>query len=207
MLVTPLARPAAPTLNGLTAGNSLLTLAFTAGSAGDKAITGYQYQLNGGSWVSVAQTSSPIAINGLTNGTSYTVALRAVSAAGVGATSSTLTATPYTFPDAPNPLNITANGTNASAVITWVAPNNNGSAITSYTATAFTAATAGSQVNTCTTTTSLTCTITGLTNGTTYYVSIQAQNAAGLSVRSDPRVAVTPSLLPSAVTARDGRPG
>ena len=199
VLVTPLTRPAAPTLTGLTAGNSLLTLAFTAGSAGDKAITSYQYQLNGGTWVSVAQTSSPIAINGLTNGTSYTVALRAVSAAGVGATSSTLTSTPYTFPDAPNPLTITANGTNASAVITWVAPNNNGSAITSYTATAFTAATAGSQVNTCTTTNSLTCTITGLTNGTTYYVSVQAQNAAGLSVRSDPRVAVTPSLLPSAV--------
>jgi titin len=199
VLVTPLTRPAAPTLTALTAGNSLLTLAFTAGSAGDKAITGYQYQLNGGSWVSVAQTTSPVAINGLTNGTAYTVALRAVSAAGVGATSSTLTATPYTFPDAPNPLTITANGTNASAVINWVAPNNNGSAITSYTATAFSAATAGTQVNTCTTTISLTCTITGLTNGTTYYVSVQAQNAAGLSVRSDPRVAVTPSLLPSAV--------
>ena len=48
VLVTPLTRPGAPTLNSLTAGNALLTLAFTAGSAGDKAITGYQYQLNGG---------------------------------------------------------------------------------------------------------------------------------------------------------------
>ncbi len=198
VLVTPLTRPSAPTINTLTAGNSYLTMAFTAGSAGDKAITGYQYQLNGGSWVSVASTLSPITVNGLTNGTSYAVALRAVSAAGVGATSATKTATPYTFPDAPDPLHITANGTNGSAVITWQAPNNNGSAITSYTATAFSAATAGSQVTTCSTS-GLTCTLSGLTNGTKYYVSVQAQNAAGLSVRSDPRVAVTPSLLPGAV--------
>ncbi len=197
--VTPLARPGAPTLNSLTAGNSFLTLAFTPGSAGAASISGYQYQLNGGSWVSVSSTSSPITISGLTNGTSYTVALRAVSAAGVGATSSTLTKTPYTFPDAPDAAHIIANGTNGSAVITWQAPNSNGSPITSYTATAFTAATAGSQANTCTTS-GLTCTISGLSNGTPYYVSVQAQNAAGLSVRSDPRVAVTPSLLPGAVS-------
>ncbi len=141
--VTPLARPAAPTLNSLTAGNALLSLAFTAGSAGDKPITGYQYQLNGGAWQNAGSTSSPLTISGLTNGTAYAVALRAVSAAGVGAASTTLTKTPYTYPDAPAPATVTANGTNGSAVITWAAPNDNGSPITSYTATAFTAASAG----------------------------------------------------------------
>ena len=200
VLVTPLARPGAPTLNSLTAGNTLLSLAFTAGSAGDRAITGYQYQLNGGSWVTAASNSSPMTLSGLTNGTSYTVALRAVSAAGAGLASSTLTATPYTFPDAPNPAFITANGINGSAVITWQAPNNNGSAITGYTATAFSAASGGTQVSTCSTTGALTCTISGLGNGSTYYISMQAQNAAGLSVRSDPRIAVSPSLLPGAVS-------
>ncbi len=59
VLVTPLARPGAPTLNSLTAGNTLLSLAFTAGSAGDKPITGYQYQLNGGSWVTAASDVEP----------------------------------------------------------------------------------------------------------------------------------------------------
>jgi titin len=205
--VTPLARPAAPTLTGLTAGNALLTLAFTAGSAGDKPITGYQYQLNGGAWQDAGSLSSPLTISGLSNGTSYTVALRAVSAAGVGAASTTLTKTPYTYPDAPSPVSITANGTNASAVVAWQAPFNGGSPITSYTATAFTAASAGSQAGTCTTSGALTCTITGLTNGTIYYVSLQAGNAAGLSVRSDPRIAVTPSLYPGAVAAPTGTAG
>jgi predicted RNA-binding protein with TRAM domain len=205
--VTPVARPSAPTLNSLVAGNALLTLNFTAGSAGGSPITGYQYQLNSGAWVNAGSTSSPLTLSGLTNGTAYTVALRAVSAAGVGLASTTLTSTPYTFPDAPAPVSITANGTNASAVITWAAPFNGGSAITSYTATAFNAASAGSQVNTCSTTTALTCTITGLTNGTTYYISLQAGNAAGLSVRSDPRVAVTPSLTPGAVSAVTGTAG
>jgi hypothetical protein len=195
--VTPLAPPGAPTLTSLTPGNTTLTLAFTAGSSGSSAITGYEYQLNGGSWLSAGTTSSPITISGLTNGTSYTVALHAISAVGTGATSTTLTATPYTFPDAPG--SVAANGRAASADITWAAPNDNGSPITSYTATAFSAATAGSQIGTCNTST-LACTISGLTNLTTYYVSLQAQNSAGLSVRSTPRVAVTPTVVPGAVS-------
>ena len=87
------------------------------------------------------------------------------------------------------------------------APASNGSPITSFTATAFNAASAGSQVNTCSTSGALTCTITGLTNGTTYYISLQAGNTAGLSVRSNPRVAVTPSLTPGAVSAVTGVAG
>ena len=90
--VTPLARPGAPTLNSLTAGDAFLTLDFTAGTAGSSSITGYQYQLNGGAWLPASSTTSPLTISGLTNGTSYTVALRAVSAAGVGVASTTLTA-------------------------------------------------------------------------------------------------------------------
>jgi len=133
------------------------------------------------------------------------VTLRADSSAGAGTASNTLTGTPYTYPDAPT--NIVADGRNGSLVVTWSAPAyNGGSAITSYTATAFTAATAGSQVTTCSTST-LSCTLGGLSNGTTYYVSMQAQNAAGLSVRSDPRVAGTPSLLPTAPRNVAGTPG
>ncbi|MDX6204438.1 MAG: hypothetical protein QOF39_495, partial [Frankiales bacterium] len=198
VLVTPVARPGAPTLSSVTGGNTILSLAFTAGTAGSSPITGYQYQLNGGAWQSTASTTSPLVLSGLTNGTAYTVTLRAVSAVGTGALSGTLTGTPYTFPDAPSA--VTADGQGSSAVITWAAPNSNGSPITGYTATAFSAATAGSQIGTCGTAT-LTCTISGLTNGVSYYISLQATNTAGLSVRSAPRVAVIPSQQPGVVSA------
>jgi hypothetical protein len=205
VLVTPLARPDAPSLDSLNAGNALLSLAYTAGSEGSSPITGYQYQLNDGPW-QTASLSNPLTISGLVNGTSYTVALRAVSDAGVGTASSTLTATPYTFPDAPNPTTVIANGVHEAAIVSWVAPSDNGSPITGYTATAFSEATAGFQVNSCSTS-ELTCTITGLSDDTTYYISLQAGNAAGFSARSAPRVAVTPSLLPGAVSTVVGVSG
>ena len=94
------------------------------------------------------------------------------------------------FPPQP-PANFTATPGNAQATISWTAPTNTGgSPITGYTATA----SVGGQ--SCTTTTATSCTISGLTNGTTYYVSVTATNAVGIS---DPSVvAVTPTADPVA---------
>ena len=94
------------------------------------------------------------------------------------------------FPPQP-PDNFTATPGNAQATISWTAPTNTGgSPITGYTATA----SVGGQ--SCTTTTATSCTISGLTNGTTYYVSVTATNAVGIS---DPSVvAVTPTADPVA---------
>jgi len=85
-----------------------------------------------------------------------------------------------------SPPNVTATPGNAMATISWTAPTNTGgSPITGYTATA----SVGGQ--NCTTTTATSCTISGLTNGTTYYVSVTATNAVGIS---DPSVIdVTPT--------------
>ncbi|MHB1884951.1 MAG: beta strand repeat-containing protein, partial [Acidimicrobiales bacterium] len=217
--LTPVARPAAPTITSLSPGDSYLSVAFTAGSAGGDPITAYQYSLDGGTtWIDVSGTSSPFTIDGLTDGTSYTITLRAVSDAGVGLASTPETATPYTYPDAPPVSSISANGENGNAVITWAAPASDGGAPISdqtvdgiaesaYTVTAFSLPNLGTQVATCTSPGVLTCTLTGLTNGTTYYVSIQAGNAAGLSPRSSPRVAVTPSIDPGAVSDVTGSAG
>ena len=72
--VTPIARPSAPTLTGITPGNSYLSVAFTAGLPGGDPITSYQYSLDGGNtWTTASGTTSPIIIDGLTDGTSYTV--------------------------------------------------------------------------------------------------------------------------------------
>ena len=202
VLVTPLARPGAPTLSALTVGDGSISAPFTAGSAGDRTITGYQFSLDGGTtWAAASGTTSPIVITGLTNGTLYTVALRAVSSAGVGLASNTRTGTPYTYPSAPDTATIVANGGNAQITVSWAAANLNGGILLNYTATAFTGLTSGSTAATCTTTT-LSCVITGLTNGTTYYVSLQTQNSAAMySVRSAPRVPATPSLQPGAATS------
>ncbi|EPR76563.1 fibronectin type III [Leifsonia rubra CMS 76R] len=201
VLVTPLVRPAEPTLNSLSVGDGSISAAFTAGNAGDRAIVGYQYSVDGGStWTPASAMSSPILISGLTNGTTYTVALRAVSSAGVGDTSNTKQATPFTYPSAPATATIVANGGDGQIIVTWEAANLNGGNLLNYTATAFTGLTSGSTARTCTTT-GLSCTLPSLSNGTTYYVSLQTQNTASMySERSAPRVAATPSPQPGAVT-------
>ncbi len=71
------------------------------------------------------------------------------------------------------PTSIVAVAGNASATVSWTAPaQTGGSAIASYTA----VASPGGQ--SCTTA-GTTCTITGLTNGTTYTASVTATNGAG----------------------------
>jgi outer membrane protein OmpA-like peptidoglycan-associated protein len=188
----PVALPGAPTISALGAGNSYLSVPFTAGSSdANNPITGYQYSTDGGvTWQNAPSSASPITISGLSDGTSYTVELRATSASGAGAGSNSEVGTPYAAPDA------TANATTSyvagsgTVTVSWLAPNNNGAAIVSYTVTAFTAPVGGTQKATCTTTT-LSCQLTGLTNGTTYYISIQSVNVfSEYSLRSSPLIPV-----------------
>jgi hypothetical protein len=89
--------PAAPTSLVTTAGDGQVSVAFTAGADGGTAITNYQYSTDGGtsySAFSPADTASPVVITGLTNGTTYSIKLRAVNAMGAGAASAAVSATP-----------------------------------------------------------------------------------------------------------------
>ncbi|MFI0460731.1 MAG: beta strand repeat-containing protein [Ilumatobacteraceae bacterium] len=198
LLSVPRAAPDSSTLGAVTVGDGRLTIAFVPGSTNGSAVLKYQYQLNAGAWVDAGSLNSPLTISGLTNGTSYSVSIRGVNDVGDGATSNAVTATPASPPT--EPRTVIATGSNASAVISWLAPSDNGGAIvTGYTATAYNAAVSGSVVSSCSTALT-TCTITGLVNGTTYYVSIVAINASGTGGESMPRAAVTPVTLPSAPT-------
>jgi hypothetical protein len=93
--VLPSNLPTAPTITGITPGNTSLSVAFTAPSSnGGSAITDYKYSTNGGSsWTSAGTTSSPISITGLSNGVSYNVQLRAVNANGDGTATGSTSAT------------------------------------------------------------------------------------------------------------------
>jgi hypothetical protein len=77
--------PQAPTIGTATAGNQSISLTFTANNDGGTAITNYQWSTDGTTYtaLSPADTTSPVIIPGLTNGTAYTVRLKAVNANGV----------------------------------------------------------------------------------------------------------------------------
>jgi titin len=204
--VIPLAKPSAPTISSITPANTYLSVNFSPGSAGSSPITSYQYTVGDGTWVSVATTASPLVISSLTNGVTYHVALRAVNASGAGASSSTVDATPFGVPNVPDASMITATPEDGSALVNWIAPADNGSPITGYDVVAWSAAIQGSQQRTCTTTGALTCDIGPLSDGTTYYITVDATNAAGTTTRSTPRVAVTPGA-PGEVTDLTGVAG
>ena len=88
--------PSAPTSLSATTGTSTVSIAFTAGADGGSAITNYQYAIstNAGSTygsftaLDPVDATTPITITGLTEGTAYSVKLKAVNTYGAGAESS-----------------------------------------------------------------------------------------------------------------------
>lgn len=177
---TPRTTPSAPSITAITPGNGQLSVAFTAGADGGAAITNYKYSIDNGSnytSVSPAQTTSPIVITGLTNGTSYSIRILAVNAAGDGAASTAEVATPYTTPAAPTLDSVTPG--NGQLVLNFSAGATNGSPITDYKY----ALNSGTYVSAGTTSSPII--VTGLTNGVSYSVQLRAVNAAGDGAESN----------------------
>ena len=84
--VTPETVPDAPSGLVATAGDQQAEIAFTPPQdTGGQAISDYEYAIDGGAWTSASSTASPITITGLTNGTAYSITLRAITSAGAGA--------------------------------------------------------------------------------------------------------------------------
>jgi subtilisin family serine protease len=183
---TPVA-PSAPTNVSVTPGNTSLSIAFTAGSAGTSPITNYKYSLDGGAtWTtrSPVSTLSPVIISGLVNGTTYSVSIRAISLDGNGAATTPVSATIPTAPATPAIGSATANA-GRSATVTWTLGSNGGSAITSHVVTAYLNG-SGTAAKTVTVNgaTSVTASVTGLTAGGSYTFKVQARNAYGNSALS-----------------------
>lgn len=96
VIVRFLQAPTSPTSLTATAGVGSASIAFTSGPDGSAPISNYQYSLDGGAWtaLSPADTTSPVTIPGLTNGQTYSLALRAVSVVGPGTASGAVSVTP-----------------------------------------------------------------------------------------------------------------
>lgn len=103
--------------------DSSLTIFFIPSSDGGSPITNYKYSTDGTTFVdfSPAQTTSPIIISSLINGTVYTVYLKAVNSVGASTTSSSITAAPIPSsfdPTVISGLNLWLDGQNITKVLT-----------------------------------------------------------------------------------------
>jgi titin len=128
---TPATIPGAPTDLVGTNGNGFISCTWTAPSDnGGSAVTGYEVSSDGGdTWGNIGNATTYV-FTDLTNGTAYTLQVRAVNDVGVSDAVST-TGTPATVPGAPVSLSATPGDTEVT--LTWTAPTDDGgSAITGY---------------------------------------------------------------------------
>jgi hypothetical protein len=178
-----------------------VTVSFTetpVSSNGGAPVTGYTI-VSTPSFVDISGSSSgfgassPIVVTGLSNGVTYTFRVVATNANGSSDPSAPSAGfTPAVVPDPPT--GVTAVRGNGQAIVQFTPPfNNGGAAITGYTATtspgSFTATGSSSPL-----------TISGLTNGTAYTVTVVATNSKGNSAASDASNSVTPATVPNAPT-------
>jgi fibronectin type 3 domain-containing protein len=177
--------PAAPTNLTATAGNAVVTLAWTASTGA----TGYNVKratTSGGPYTQLAAPSS----NGYTdssviNGTTYYYVVSALNSTGESANSAQVSATPNAPTVSPAaPTNLKATPGNAVVVLSWTAS----AGATGYNVKR--ATTSGGPYTQLAAPSSNGYTDSSVTNGTTYYYVVSAFNSSGESANSAQVVAV-----------------
>jgi hypothetical protein len=200
----PATAPLAPLDLQAVAGNTQVSVAWSAPPDGGSAITGYTVSVTPADVgpVSVAAGSTVTTITGLANGTAYQVSVTADNAAGTSpaATSGQVEPAATIAPGAPG--NVSATSTAAgSAQVQWVPPVNPGtSAVSSYKLTATTsggtvASTVTAPASDCSgTPVSCSATMTGLSSSTAYTFGVAATASAGSGPAATAPAAVTPNV-------------
>ncbi|MBU6377492.1 MAG: fibronectin type III domain-containing protein [Gammaproteobacteria bacterium] len=171
----PYTTPAAPSLASLAPADGALEAVFSApADTGGNAIIDYRLSCTAaGSTRSIVGASSPLRLSGLANGTAFSCSVAARNAAGEGAVSIALVATPRTLPGAPA---ITTIGAEISGLVVAFSPPtaDGGAAISRYTV----QCTGGGFTRSVTRSTSPVF-VDLLANFVTYSCSVRAGNAAG----------------------------
>jgi len=205
-------RPSAPTAVVSSAdpsSSTTLDVSWAAASSpdGTSPITGYTVTSSPGSLTCTTTGATTCNVTGLTAKTAYTFTVTATNQYGTSPASSASTSQNAGYPGIPTGVTVAqvspigANASTASIVVSWTVPNNGGSAITTQTATS------SSGSKTCTDNTHVTagqtasCTMTGLTTGTSYTVTVKDANANGTGSASAASAAIVPQTLPAAPTA------
>jgi hypothetical protein len=197
--------PSAPLNATASPGNASAVVSFSPPSTnGGQPIEYYTATSFPGSFTATG-TASAITVTGLTNGTPYYFQVTATNSVGTGvASNNTNSVTPSASATVPGaPTSVSAIGGNAQGTVSFSPPlSNGGSVIEYYTATSvpgsFSATGAASPI-----------TVTGLSNGTSYYLAVTATNAVGTGAAADSG-SFTPSsgvTNPSPPTAVSGVPG
>jgi phospholipase C len=184
--------PTAPTGVSASAGDASATVNWSAPSTDNGSpVTGYvvtayvsniaQMQWTRPTPVTTLTINIPDDFNStLVNGTAYTFKVAATNARGTGAVSSPTVALVVGAPG--RPTGVSAVPGSGSATVRWGAPStNNGSAVTGYVVSAY----QGSSLVTSVSVGAVTqATVTGLTNGMSYWFKVAATNARGTGAQS-----------------------
>jgi Concanavalin A-like lectin/glucanases superfamily/Fibronectin type III domain len=190
VIPTPPTAPSAPVITSVIPGNQELFVYFTQASPGSSPITNYLYSVdNGVTFTAFAppQTTSPLDITGLTNGTIYDVRVQAVNAIGTSTTSNDISGIPSNVLNNPPVLIYYVPG-NGSAYIYFTQDATGGSPVSSYQYSLTGGAPYQDVASTGATSPVL---ITGLTNGTPVSVTLRAVSAIGPSATGSNALTVT----------------
>lgn len=189
---SPRTRPFAPRGITVTRGNRALAVEWTAGDDGGRPILGYTATATPGGATCATTGATRCTIDGLTNGTAHTVWVTARTSVGTSdASAASDPVIPATTPAAPGSLSV-ARG-NAILDVAWTEPiDDGGLSVTGF------AVTTDPVSDGCVTAV-YSCTLSGLTNGTAYRVSISARNDVGTGEPITFANLVTPATTPTAV--------
>ena len=189
VVVTMYSTPNPPTITSVVPGSSQVQVYFTAGDMNFSTFAGYKYSTDGVNYYWTNETTSPITITGLTVGISYNITLKCVSENAGTSLASTQSAsfTPYSVPIIPTISSVSIGDGVAS--VYYTDGSSNGSPITMHKYSLdggnYIDVSSGSPI-----------TLSGLTNGKPYSVTIKSVNSAGTSNGSRPMVFV-PYAVPS----------